>query len=156
MLTFEHSSLIHAPVEEVFAFHELPDAIERLTPPGQPAQVVERSGGLEVGSWVILRVWFGPVPRRWVAHHIAYEKNRLFRDEQREGPFRAWVHSHVFEATSEGQTRLTDSITYEPPLAGIVEPLFGWALERQLRSMFEYRHRVTKDYCETRHILSTP
>ena len=35
---------------------------------------------------------------RWVALHTAYEKNRLFVDEQIDGPFARWIHRHEFEA----------------------------------------------------------
>ncbi|HEY9709911.1 MAG TPA: hypothetical protein V6D48_17025, partial [Oculatellaceae cyanobacterium] len=43
-----------------------------------------------------------------VAVHTEYERNRLFSDEQKEGPFEPWVHRHQF--TEEGEkTRLTDT-----------------------------------------------
>lgn len=114
MLTFQYSSHIAAPVEEVFAFHERADALNLLSPPGDGTEIVSRTGGLEVGAIVELRVPFGPFKLRWLAHHIGYEKNRLFIDEQREGPFAAWVHAHLFEPEGEG-TRLTDSIEYALP-----------------------------------------
>jgi ligand-binding SRPBCC domain-containing protein len=146
VLTFEYSSHIAAPVEEVFAFHERPDALELLSPPGS-AEIVSRSGGLEVGAIVELRVAFGPLKLRWLAHHIAYEKNRLFIDEQREGPFAAWVHAHLFQAEEAG-TRLTDSIEYALPGGSMIERAAGWFVRRKLRQMFEYRHLVTRRMCE--------
>lgn len=149
MLDFEYETYIAAPVEEVFAFHERPDAIELLCPPWQKLRVVRRVGGLEAGSLVEFRIWFGPLPRKWVAHHIAYEKNRLFMDEQREGPFEAWVHAHRFEPEGTG-TRLIDSIEFAPPFSALSEPLMGWFMKREMRRLFEYRHRVTKEYCEKR------
>ncbi|MDB9482186.1 cyclase, partial [Dolichospermum circinale CS-537/05] len=38
MLHFKHSSIINAPVEVVWKFHERPDIIQLLTPPWQPVQ----------------------------------------------------------------------------------------------------------------------
>jgi ligand-binding SRPBCC domain-containing protein len=93
MMHFEYSSWISAPVDVVFGFHQRADAIELLTRPEDEVQLVSREGGLEVGARVEFRIPLGPLGLRWVAHHIAYEKNRLFIYEQREGPFTAWVHA---------------------------------------------------------------
>jgi ligand-binding SRPBCC domain-containing protein len=147
MMQFEHSSWIAAPVETVFDFHMRRDAIELLMLPDQKVQLVSREGGLEAGARVEFRIPLGPFWIRWVAHHIAYEGKRLFIDEQREGPFAAWVHAHRFDAENGG-TRLTDSIELALPGGLLVEALAGWAVKRKLRKMFEYRHEVTRRMCE--------
>ena len=149
MMQFEHSSWIAAPVETVFDFHKRRDAIELLMPPDQKVQLVSREGGLEAGARVEFRIPIGPFTIRWVAHHIAYEENRLFIDEQREGPFAAWVHAHLFKEENGG-TRLTDSIELALPGGPLVEALAGWAVKRKLWKMFEYRHEVTRRMCEGR------
>src|SRR4030088_2553633 len=97
MMQFLHTSWIAAPVETVFDFYKRRDAIELLIPPGQNVEVISRDGGLEAGARVEFRIPLGPFRIRWVAHHIAYEEGRLFIDEQREGPFAAWVHAHRFQ-----------------------------------------------------------
>jgi len=147
MMQFEYTSWIAAPVDTVFDFHKRRDAIELLMPPGQQVEVVSREGGLEAGARVEFRIPLGPFRIRWVAHHIAYEEGRLFIDEQREGPFAAWVHRHRFDAENGG-TRLTDSIEMALPGRLLVEALVGWAVKRKLRKMFEYRHEVTRRMCE--------
>ena len=149
MMQFEHTSWIAAPVETVFDFHMRPNAIELLMPPDQKVQLVSREGGLEAGARVEFRIPIGPFKIRWVAHHIAYEENRLFIDEQREGPFAAWVHAHLFKE-EYGGTRLTDSIELALPGGPLVEALAGWAVKRKLWKMFEYRHEVTRRMCEGR------
>src|SRR3954468_8977485 len=126
MMQFEHSSWIASPVEVVFNFHKRPDALELLTPPADKIQVIRREGGIEAGAQVEFRIPVGPFRFRWLAHHIAYEENRLFIDEQREGPFAAWVHAHVFQEENGG-TRLTDSIEFSLPGGAIAEALAGWA-----------------------------
>jgi len=145
---YERSVLINAPVEAVFAFHERPDALELLTPPVPPVRVLRREGGLQVGAEVELLIRFGPFHNRWLARHTAYEKNRLFVDEQVSGPFRRWTHTHRFAPRGPG-TLVTDSIELELPLAPLSEWLVGWAVRRQLDSMFRYRHEVTRRYCES-------
>jgi ligand-binding SRPBCC domain-containing protein len=83
MPTFIKSVIIHAPVEVVFKFHEREDALELLSPAFPPLKVIRKSGGISRGAWVEVKVG----PWRWVALHTAYDKNRLFVDEQIEGPF---------------------------------------------------------------------
>ncbi|MEO8659786.1 MAG: SRPBCC family protein [Bryobacteraceae bacterium] len=148
MRHYERSVLINAPVETVFAFHERPDALELLTPPTPPVRVLRREGGLQVGAIVELLVPLGPFHKRWLARHIAYEKNRLFVDTQVSGPFAHWTHRHLFAPNGTG-TLLTDSIEFELPLAPLSEWLGGWVVRRQLDSMFRYRHEVTRRYCES-------
>ena len=141
MPVFVKSVLIDAPVCEVFRFHERPDALALLSPAFPPVRMTGRTGkGIEPGSSVELRAGVF----RWVARHTAYEKDRLFVDQQIEGPFAKWIHRHEFEAVGS-QTRLTDRIEYELPGGSIVNLLLGWTVTLGLRRMFAYRHRATKD-----------
>ncbi len=135
---------IDAPVEDVFAFHERDDALELLTPPFPPVRVVRKTGGIQVGAEVELRV----VGLHWLARHTAYERNRLFVDEQVQGPFAKWVHRHEF-ADLGGRTRLSDRVEYRLPGGTLVNALLGWSVKPGLKRMFQHRHRVTKSLCES-------
>jgi ligand-binding SRPBCC domain-containing protein len=148
MPVFEHSSVIHAPVERVFAFHEHPAALERLTPPWPPVRVLSREGGIREGARVVLELALGPLRQRWVALHTGYEKDRLFIDRQVEGPFRSWLHHHRFEAAGPGLTRLTDHVEFSLPGGPPADLLGAWFARLQLRRMFTYRHAMTRRYCE--------
>jgi ligand-binding SRPBCC domain-containing protein len=142
---FVSSVVIDAPVAEVFRFHEREDAFTLLTPAFPPVRLISKSTpGIGVGTRLELRAGIF----RWVALHTAYEKNKLFVDEQISGPFAKWVHRHEFEAVN-AKTRLTDRIEYELPGGRLVNKLFGWAVGPGLSSMFAHRHRVTREFCET-------
>lgn len=143
MPSFISSVLIDAPVDEVFRFHERKDALTVLAPKFPPVKIISKTGGIEKGARVVLRMGIF----RWVALHTAYERDQLFADEQIEGPFHMWVHRHEFEAVGL-KTRLTDRVAYELPGGLISNLLFGWAVNLGLRNMFAYRHRVTKKICE--------
>ncbi|NET69780.1 MAG: cyclase [Sphaerospermopsis sp. SIO1G2] len=148
MLHFTHYSVINAPVEVVWKFHERSDILQLLTPPWQPVQVVRREGGLEEGAITEFKLFLGPVPLTWLARHTKFEKYRLFTDEQISGPFESWVHRHEF-AQEDGKTRLTDNITYILPGGEGVEFAAGWLIQTQLEAMFRYRHFITKQECES-------
>ncbi|MFH7024297.1 MAG: SRPBCC family protein [Heteroscytonema crispum UTEX LB 1556] len=147
MLQFKYSSVINAPVEVVWRFHERPDILQLLTPPWQPVQVIRREGGLGVGAITEFRLFLGLLPLTWLARHTEYEEYRLFTDEQISGPFESWTHRHEFEAEN-GKTRLTDAITFSIPGGEPVEFISGWLVQAQLEAMFRYRHEVTKRECE--------
>jgi ligand-binding SRPBCC domain-containing protein len=141
---FVRQLLVRAPVAQVFGFHEREDALPRLSPPFPPVRVVSREGGIRPGARVDLRI--GPI--RWRALHTDYEKDRLFVDEQIEGPFASWVHRREFEAVDAQTTRLTDHVTFTLPGGPIVNALFGRPVALSLVPMFRYRHRATKAACE--------
>lgn len=147
MPVFEFKSEIAAPVRDVFAFHERPDALERLLPPWQDVQLLERTGGLEPGARAVLLLRLGPLRLRWVALHTEYERDRLFVDTQLSGPFRAWTHRHEFHAQGPA-TLLIDRVEFSLHGGPPADLLGGWLAKQQLRKMFRYRHQVTRAFCE--------
>jgi ligand-binding SRPBCC domain-containing protein len=70
-----------------------------------------------------------------------WEPQSRFVDEQREGPFRKWIHTHRFEALPDGGTRVTDTIDYETPGGMLGFIVTVKAVERDLRWIFEYRRQ---------------
>lgn len=141
---FERRSLLPVSAAEAFAWHEREGALERLTPPWEKVEVVERSGGIRPGGRVVMRVPMVPAGTTiWEAEHDLYEPPFRFRDVSKRGPFAAWVHTHSFEPMGDDACELVDSVEYALPL-GALGALFGSGLvESRLDRMFAYRHRVT-------------
>ena len=151
---FVARSRMPAPSEEVFAWHARPGALERLIPPWTRVEVVERTGGIEDGARVVLRVYAGPLPQRWVAVHRGLVPGRQFEDEQVEGPFASWRHTHRIEPDG-AEALLEDRIEYALP-GGWLGDLLGRAhAEASLRRIFAYRHAVTRGDLE-RHLHGGP
>ena len=142
-MRFVKESILPATVEEVFAFHERPDAFALLQPPWERVEIVEPPRGLEVGTRVEVRSKVGPFWTTLVAEHVAYEKNVAFEDVMRGGPFAHWHHKHLFFEHEEGCV-LRDEIEYALPLGilgRLVAPLF---VRPRLQRLFDYRHDVTR------------
>jgi ligand-binding SRPBCC domain-containing protein len=147
-MLFVKESFIRAPPERVFAFHEQPDALQILTPPWEKTRVIKSAKICEVGSKAVIEATvLGPLKLRWVAEHTEYDPPFSFADEQREGPFRIWQHRHLISRYEEGAL-LRDEITYEVPLGKLGQAVAGAAIERRLRRLFDYRHEVTRRWCE--------
>jgi len=147
--TFEKESRIEASAQEVFDWHKTDEALEELIPPSDPVTVKSRSGGIQDGATVTLRIQFlGPLGMDWVARHRNYEEGRQFEDVQESGPFRSWCHTHEVEPIDDSTCRLRDRVEYELPFGWITDLLAGWFVRRKLQSMFEYRHDVTREELE--------
>jgi uncharacterized protein (TIGR01777 family) len=140
---FTKRTRIAAPAEAVFQWHARSGAFERLAPPWQTVEVLDRSGGIENRARVVLAIGKGPLRIRWELEHCDYVAGRQFRDVQVHGPFAQWEHRHRFEPDGETACHLEDRIEYALPL-GAMGRLFGaGAVRKQLDSLFDYRHRVT-------------
>lgn len=139
--TFEFSSTLAAPAQEVFAWHERPGAFELLSPPWIKVKVTERVGGIADGGVVCLELNFGPARLQWNLEHRNYVPGKQFQDVQVTGPFLSWKHTHIFADCAGSSCLMTDKIEYRP------FPLIGSGLSKQLlieelKRMFTYRHEV--------------
>jgi uncharacterized protein len=137
------TTVIAAPLDEVFAWHTRPGALARLSPPWQPVRVIEEAVSLRDGRAVLGL----PGGLRWVAQHDpgAYDPPHRFADELVSPPLR-WVLTwrHVHELTEDGPvaTRMTDRLDSPVPAA-------------LLRPLFAYRHRQLADDLAAHHWAAT-
>lgn len=138
MAVFEQRSELPVPADVAYAWHARPGALQRLAPPWEPVRVLEQRGGLADGR-VVLEVPLGPFRQRWVAQHRGAEPGRQFVDEQVEGPFRRWVHTHAFEPVGANHCRYVDRIEYELP-GGAFGALAAGMVRSRLERTFRYRH----------------
>ncbi len=143
MARYTRTTQLPVDCDTAFAWHERPGAFERLTPPWEPVVLEERSGGIEDGARVTLRIKTGPIAQRWVAEHRGYEKGRKFEDVQIRGPFAKWEHTHRFEPEEGKACTLTDDIEFEPPFGPAGQLGLGY-VRSKLEAMFHYRHAVTR------------
>ena len=147
-MQFVKESVIRAAPSRVFAFHEQPAALAMLTPPWEKVRVIQRANISEIGSRAIIETrLFGLIPARWVAEHTAYDPPRMFEDTQISGPFRAWRHRHIVQPHADGAL-LRDEIEYEPPFSFAGRLAAPLLIEPKLQKMFDYRHKVTRAWCE--------
>jgi uncharacterized protein (TIGR01777 family) len=140
---FIRRSRVPAPAEEVFRWHARAGAFERLTPPWEAVEILERGDGIGDGARTVVRVPVGPFRRRWVAEHRDYQEGRQFRDVQVEGPFASWSHLHRVEPDGPDACHLEDRIEYVLPLGRLGRWLGGGLVRRKLERLFAYRHRTT-------------
>lgn len=156
-MIFKRSVRIERTAADVFAWHEKPGALERLTPPWMQVRVEARHGGIRDGATVKLRSKAGPAWVAWEIEHGDYVEGVQFRDVQLKGPFAHWDHLHrvgpVAVDAHGADTRddvvrdasvLTDEITYRLPWGAAGRLAGGRFVRKELSRLFNYRHAVTQ------------
>lgn len=140
MHTFRRRSTVPASPDRVFRWHARPGSFERLLPPWERVEMLER-GPLEAGSRVRLRIRRGPIPLEWTVEHVEVDEGRGFRDEQVSGPFGRWTHTHRFLPAEEGGCLVEDEVRWEPPGGRLASAFAAPLVERELERVFAFRHR---------------
>ena len=135
-------SRLDVPATDLFAWHTREGAFERLTPPWAPVRL-EHFEGIRDGDRAVLRIGPGPFGLKWVAEHFDYVEGQQFCDRQVQGPFGLWRHRHRMEEAGDAASVLVDDLRFEPPL-GELGQLGVPLIRRELRRMFAYRHRITR------------
>ncbi len=147
-MRFVKESVIRASCERVFAFHEQPDALRLLSPPWQNIRIIQTAQISEIGSRAVVELKiFGLFKSRWVAEHTIYDPPNVFEDIQIAGPFRSWRHRHIVERYPNGAL-LKDVIDFQLPLGILGRALAPVLILKRLQRLFNYRHEVTKRWCE--------
>src|ERR1700759_2056967 len=115
-MSISYSSVVNAPIDEVFAWHTRPGALPRLAPPWQPVRVGQEAASLRDGRAVLLL----PGGVRWVAEDQpdGYAPPRQFVDQLVSGGLSSaalarvltWRHVHGFHDADGVATRVEDDL----------------------------------------------
>ena len=116
-------TLIDAPPERCFDLARSVELhLESAAATGERAVAGTTSGLLGPGDCVTWEARHLGLRHRLSVRITAFDRPRLFRDEQISGPFRRLRHDHLFEPVADG-TRMTDVFefaTFVPPLDRLV------------------------------------
>lgn len=133
---FERETELRARLEDVFSFFADARNLDRLTPPWLHFEILTPGPvSLRAGTRIDYRLRLRGVPIRWTSEITVWEPPHRFVDEQAHGPYRLWVHEHLFERKGE-HTKVVDRVEYAV--------LGGWLAERlivrrDLERVFDYR-----------------
>ena len=129
--------------ERVFPFFADADNLQKITPPELHFRIVTPPPiAMAPGTLIRYQLRLMGVPFEWLTRITVWNPPVEFVDEQVKGPYRRWMHQHLFVETSFG-TRMHDAVTYELPLFPIGE-LAAPLVHLQLRRIFSYRARALK------------
>ena len=132
----EAELLLPRKIEDVFSFFAEARNLEELTPPMLRFQIMSQAEiEMSSGATIDYRLRIHGVPVRWTSLISEWDPPNLFVDEQIRGPYRYWIHQHIFEEHESG-TVVKDFVRYQVFGGQLVHKLF---VKRDLVKIFSFR-----------------
>lgn len=137
-------------IEAAFDFFSKAENLEAITPPWLGFRITTPTPiEMGVGTEISYRLRLHGIPVRWLTRIEEWDPpadgTGGFVDRQIKGPYALWHHTHRFETTAAGRTRMTDTVRYGQrfgPLGSLAERLI---VARDLRRIFDYRRDSIAD-----------
>jgi ligand-binding SRPBCC domain-containing protein len=126
--------------EEVFPFFGDARNLGAITPPLLQFRMLTPDPiVMAPGTQLRYRLRVRGVPVSWLTEIRAWDPPYRFVDEQLEGPYALWHHTHTFEDDGAGGTIMRDEVRYELPLGLLGELAHRLLVRRDLARIFDYR-----------------
>ncbi|MDA0284656.1 MAG: SRPBCC family protein [Planctomycetota bacterium] len=140
MELFEARFELPCSIEEVFDLVIRPEGIKQVSPPEMGLFFTSSPDRYALGSRITFKVQAMGLVRELVHEVTAFDDPHSFTEAQVSGPFRSWIHEHVFEAREGGGAIVIDRIRFLPPggVAGMI--MTASRIRENLEDGFEYRH----------------
>ena len=139
----EFKSELWLPVEPDSLFVFFADAanLDHITPPWLHFQILTpRPLTMQEGTIIDYRLRLRGIPLRWRTRINVWRPPRLFVDEQIRGPYRIWIHEHIFDPKDHG-TLVRDKVRYAVTLDFIVN---RWLVRPDIERIFQFRAEALK------------
>lgn len=136
--SFECEQWLPRPREEVFAFFADAANLDAITPDWLRFRTITPAP-IVMGENVVIdhRLRLYGIPIRWRSRINAWKPPSRFVDEQVSGPYRLWIHEHIFE-THDAGTLVRDRVRYAVPFDFIAH----WFVRRDVERIFAHRRKM--------------
>jgi len=138
---FEKEIYIDLAVPEVFDFFSRAENLEKVTPRQLQFQILTPLPiDMKAGSIIDYKLKVHHIPVSWQTEISEWNPPHRFTDIQVKGPYRKWIHQHIFEKSGNG-TRMKDLLEYAIP-GGFLSSIINQVLVRKdIESIFIYREK---------------
>jgi len=138
---------IPSDIETVWAFISSPENLKLITPDHLGFEITSQSSPGKIYPGMMITYKVKPllnIKLTWVTEITHIENNEFFVDEQRKGPYKIWHHEHRLTPVN-GETLMTDLITYEPPFGFLGSILNRMIIRKKLKEIFNYREKILSE-----------
>lgn len=137
--TIFRKTLVNQTIEEVFDFFAKAENLNLITPPELNFKIITQLPiEMKQGTLIDYRIKLSGVSFKWKTEITTWEPPYRFVDTQIKGPYKIWIHEHIFESHPNG-TIVKDIVSYLPP-GRILEPVIHkLAVKKKLEHIFDYR-----------------
>jgi ligand-binding SRPBCC domain-containing protein len=134
----ESEFLLPHPIADVFPYFAEAKNLENLTPPILRFEITSPDPiEMSEGRLIDYRLRIRGMPIAWTSLISLWDPPHRFVDEQIRGPYRYWIHQHVFESCGN-ETLVKDFVRYQVFGGTIIHSLF---VKPDLNRIFSYRHQ---------------
>lgn len=147
MPRFERTLVLRCPIRRVWEFLCRPANVVAVSPPELHMRLLEGPEVLSLGARIVVQMRRWGITQRLASEVTALVPESLLVDEQREGPFSKFAHTHRLEPVAEG-TRMVDQIDFEAPggLLGLV--VTAASIQSDLEWAFDCRSKKFRELLE--------
>jgi ligand-binding SRPBCC domain-containing protein len=129
-------AIVPRPREEVFAFFADPRNLEIITPPWLNFRITTPDPiSMYIGARIKYRLSIRGIPLTWVSEITVWDPPHRFVDVQVKGPYRKWIHEHLFQAVEAG-TEVVDQVEYQVPGGTLVN---RFLVRPDVEKIFDFR-----------------
>jgi ligand-binding SRPBCC domain-containing protein len=133
---FESQLWLPQPRHEVFAFFSDAANLDAITPPWLNFRTITPDPTeMHCGTMLDYKLRIHGFPIRWRSQITAWEPPVRFVDEQVRGPYRLWIHEHIF-VERDGGTLVCDRVQYAVPFDWLTHSLL---VRPDVERIFRYR-----------------
>ena len=135
-------------LSSAWEFFSSPKNLKVITPKQMNFQILSQSGGEKMHEGQIIRYKVNVLPMirmTWVTEITNVNDRMSFSDEQREGPYSLWRHTHSFREVEEG-VEMTDEVEYAVPFGYLGQLINALFVERELKRIFDFRFQLLESY----------
>src|SRR5262245_18402569 len=136
------------PPQRIFPFFSDAFNLNSITPQWLHFQILTPPPvRMQKGTLVDYKLRLHGVPIKWQTEIVEWNPPFRFVDQQRKGPYRKWIHTHLFQEENGG-TRIVDLVEYSlwiPFLCSVVNRIL---VEPDLKKIFAYRRDKLSDRFE--------
>lgn len=136
-----HEQYIQSSIADVWDFISSPANLKIITPEYMGFDITSSNLPKKIYQGMIISYKVKPlwgIRMNWVTEITHVREGKFFVDEQKAGPYSMWHHQHHLEETHKG-VRMTDIVTYKPPLWFLGNMANTVFIKKQLDSIFRFR-----------------
>jgi ligand-binding SRPBCC domain-containing protein len=133
--------------EDAFSFFSDASNLKRITPPSLGMEILSPMPiEMKQDAEIQYRIRLYSIPLKWKTRITVWDPPTRFVDVQERGPYREWIHEHLFAAVDNGVV-MTDRVRYQHFGGKLINRLFVAA---RLNEIFDYRaRRINEIFSET-------
>ncbi|HMQ11510.1 MAG TPA: TIGR01777 family oxidoreductase [Oligoflexia bacterium] len=143
---FSDTQWFNHTVDKIFPFFCEAKNLEKITPPLLKFRVLNQSTqSIEPGTLINYKLKIHGIPTKWTTLIKAWQKNTMFIDTQKKGPYKEWQHTHTFQSYPNG-TLMLDDVIYRVPMGRLGLIMTGAWVLKDIITIFKYRKIATQNH----------